>query len=41
MDVQYGSVDAYTYPGGDYVYSYNDGMQAGSAIGIAIQPPIP
>jgi hypothetical protein len=41
MDVQYGSVDAYTYPGGAYVYSYNNGMQAGSAIGIAIQPPIP
>ena len=41
MDVQYGSVDAYTYPGGDYVYSYNNGMQANSAIGIAIQPPIP
>jgi hypothetical protein len=41
MDVQYGSVDVYTYPGGDYVYSYNSGMQAGSAIGIAIQPPIP
>ena len=41
MDVQYGSVDVYTYPGGDYVYSYNNGMQANSAIGIAIQPPIP
>jgi hypothetical protein len=40
MDVEYGSVDVYTYPGGDYDYSYNNGMEAQSAIGIAIQAPV-
>ena len=40
MDVMFGSVDVYTYPGGSYVYSYNNGMEANSAIGIAIQPQI-
>jgi hypothetical protein len=40
MDVEYGAVDVYTYPGGDYLYSYNNGMEAQSAIGIAIQAPV-
>jgi hypothetical protein len=40
MDVEYGAVDVYTYPGGDYLYSYYNGMEAQSAIGIAIQAPV-
>ncbi len=39
MDYQYGSVDAYTYPGGRYLYSYTNGIKVSQEpIGIAIQP---
>ncbi len=39
MDYQYGSVDAYTYPGGRYLYSYTNGIKASQEpVGIAIQP---
>jgi len=39
MDYQYGSVDAYKYPGGAYLYSYTNGIdESEEPIGIAIQP---
>jgi sugar lactone lactonase YvrE len=38
LDYEYGSVDAYTYPVGKYLYSYSNGIdKSDSPVGIAIQ----
>lgn len=40
LDDTYGSVDAYTYPGGKYLFSYNNGIELKDGpVGIAIAPP--
>jgi hypothetical protein len=39
LDYEYGSVDVYAYPAGNYVYSYTKGIDSRLApIGIAIEP---
>jgi hypothetical protein len=39
LDYEYGSVDAYEYPSGRYLYSYTNGIDSNyDPIGIAIQP---
>lgn len=41
LDYQYGSVDAYSYPAGRYLYSYSNGIEADlDPVGIAIQPAV-
>lgn len=38
LDYEYGSVDVYSYPQGQYLYSYTDGIDSNQdPIGIAIQ----
>jgi sugar lactone lactonase YvrE len=39
LDYQYGSVDAYTYPAGKYLYSFRGDIDAGYGEGIAMQLP--
>ena len=41
MDSAYNSVDVYTYPKGNYLYSFTNGLEGSQGpVGIAIQPPI-
>jgi hypothetical protein len=40
LDDTYASVDTYTYPGGKYLFSYNNGIEGKDGpVGITIQPP--
>jgi hypothetical protein len=39
-DYEFGSVDAYAYPTGKYLFSYTNGLEAQDGLtGIALQPP--